>query len=76
MVRARHSGLLSDIAASGDVDPDALDSIVRSFADDFIASGPHGIDVEPEAQPGADVRVVDSEVTLPEEDISRPDEGS
>ncbi|MGI9625079.1 MAG: F0F1 ATP synthase subunit alpha [Acidimicrobiales bacterium] len=77
LVRTQHGGLLSEIASSGDVDEDALDAIVKGYAESFEGSaGPAGIDVDPEAQPDADTAIVDADNILPEEDISRPEDGS
>ncbi len=74
-VRTQHGGLLADIASSGTVDEDALDSVVKAFTDNFVGSGaPHGIHVDPEAQPEAVSAIVDSDITLPEEDIHRGDD--
>ena len=57
------------------VDEDELDGIVKSFAEQFVRSdGTHGINVTPEDQPEATTTVVDSDVTLPEEDIARGEE--
>jgi F-type H+/Na+-transporting ATPase subunit alpha len=75
LVGASHSGLLADIASSGDVDTEALDGIIGGFAGDFVPTGgPQGLEVDPEAQPDAESAMVDSDITLPEEDIRRPDE--
>ena len=47
---------------------------VKEFAESFEGSaGPAGINVDPEAQADAETSVVDSDVTLPEEDIARPE---
>jgi F-type H+-transporting ATPase subunit alpha len=75
LVGASHSGLLADIASSGDVDTEALDGIIGGFASDFVPTGgPQGLEVDPQAQPDAESAMVDSDITLPEEDIRRPDE--
>ena len=74
-VDGNHPGLLSGIIESGSVDEEELDGIVKAFAATFQSSnGPQGIEVDPEAQPDAHTSVVDSDITLPEEDITRGDE--
>jgi F-type H+-transporting ATPase subunit alpha len=71
-VRGRHGALLDGIASSGKVDEEELDGIVSAFADQFVRSdGTSGINVTPQDQPEATTTVVDSDVTLPEEDIAR-----
>ena len=73
-VRERHAGVLSSIRDTGNADLDQVESIVAAFAEGFEGSaGPAGITVEAEAQPDADSSIVDSDVTLPERDITRPD---
>ncbi len=73
-VRERHAGLLSGIHDTGVADLDQLENIVAAFAEGF-ESGPdaEGIEVDAEAQPDADSQIVDSDITLPERDIRRPD---
>ncbi|MFN3215051.1 MAG: F0F1 ATP synthase subunit alpha [Acidimicrobiales bacterium] len=74
-VRGRHGALLDGIASSGKVDEEELDGIVSAFADQFVRSdGTSGIHVTPQDQPEATTTVVDSDVTLPEEDIARGEE--
>ncbi|MBN4047659.1 F0F1 ATP synthase subunit alpha [Acidimicrobiaceae bacterium AH-315-P05] len=73
-VRERHAGVLSGIHDSGKADFDQVENIVAAFAEAF-ESGPdaEGIHVDAEAQADANTRIVDSDVTLPERDIRRPD---
>jgi F-type H+-transporting ATPase subunit alpha len=72
LVRSQHSGLLSEIVSSGTVDEEALESIVRGYAEGFEGSaGPSGVNVEAQEQPDAETETVDSETTLPEVDIAR-----
>ena len=72
LVRSQHSGLLSEIVSSGTVDEEALESIVRGYAEGFEGSaGPSGVSVEAQEQPDAETETVDSETTLPEVDIAR-----
>ncbi len=73
-VEGSHPGILAQITSEGSVDEDALDAAVKAFAQSFEGSGgPGGIHVDPEAQADAETSVVDSDVTLPEEDIARPE---
>ena len=76
-VGSRHGGLLDGIKTSGKVDEDELESIVAGFAAQFQpTAGAAGIATpEAEAQAAASTGMVDSDVTLPETDISRPQEG-
>ena len=72
LVRSQHSGLLSEIVSSGTVDEDAIESIIRGYAEGFEGSaGPSGLSVEAQEQPDAETETVDSETTLPEVDIAR-----
>ena len=72
LVRSQHSGLLSEIISSGTVDEDALDQILRGYAEGFEGSaGSSGVNVEAQEQPDAETETVDSETTLPEGDIAR-----
>ena len=74
-VETTHPGLLSDISSSGNVDEEALDEAIKAFSARFLESEvEHGIHVDPEAQPEAETSVVDSDVTLPEQDIARGNE--
>ena len=73
-VEGSHPGIMAQITNEGSVDEDALEAAVSEFAASFEGSaGPGGIHVDPEAQADAETTVVDSDVTLPEEDIARPD---
>jgi F-type H+-transporting ATPase subunit alpha len=72
LVRAQHTGLLSEIVSSGTVDEDSLNSIIASYSENFETSdGSSGISIEAQAQPEADTEMVDSDITLPETDIAR-----
>ena len=72
LVRSQHSGLLSEIISSGTVDEDALEQILRGYAEGFEGSaGSSGVNVEAQEQPDAETETVDSETTLPEVDIAR-----
>ncbi len=75
-VRSQRSGMLSEIASSGEVDQESLDAAIGAFADNFVGSGgPTGINVDPEEQADAETAVVDSDITLPERDIARGEDG-
>lgn len=76
-VGTRHSDIYDSIIDSGKVDEDRLDEVVKAFVKDFhggeFKSGlptPEGSD-----QGEASRNVVDSDVTLPETDIARDQEG-
>ena len=72
LVRSQHSGLLSEIVSSGTVDEDALEQILRGYAEGFEGSAESsGVNVEAQEQPDAETETVDSETTLPEVDIAR-----
>ncbi len=72
LVRSQHAGLLSEIVSSGSVDEEALESIVRSYSENFEGStGATGVSIEAQEQPDAETETVDSETTLPEVDIAR-----
>ena len=72
LVKSQHSGLLSEIVSTGEVDEDALNSIITTYAENFETSdGSSGISVEAQEQPDADTEMVDSDTTLPETDIAR-----
>jgi len=75
-VSARHNDLYESIRSSGAVDTDQLDSIITAFVSQFEASNA-GVGNAPdaEAQAAATTGMVDSDVTLPETDIARPEEG-
>jgi F-type H+-transporting ATPase subunit alpha len=73
-VESTNPGLLSQITDKGTADDDALHAAVKAFADGFEGSaGPTGIEVDAEAQAQAKTSMVDSDTTLPEQDIARPE---
>jgi F-type H+-transporting ATPase subunit alpha len=74
-VGTRHNDLYESIKSTGNVDTDQLESIVAAFAAQFDASDEGGEAPEAEAQAAATTGMVDSDVTLPETDIARPEEG-
>ncbi len=74
-MKSSHGAMLDDIVASGKLaDEDAFDAAIKSYADGFEPSD--GGKDEPEAGDAGDATssIVDSDVTLPEEDISAVDE--
>jgi len=75
-VAGRHSGLYDGIKSTGTVDTGELDSIIGTFVAQFESTAPVGGDApDAEAQAAAATGMVDSDVTLPETDIARPQEG-
>ncbi len=75
-MRGRYSALLDDIVSTGKIaDEEAFRRALAEFADAFEPT------VDDEAEPdvtdpgSASRALVDSDITLPEEDISRRDEG-
>jgi F-type H+/Na+-transporting ATPase subunit alpha len=72
-LRTRHSGLLSGIVSSGTLDEDALKAALDEFAATFVQTGHGGSEPTPQEQAAASTALVDSQVTLPERDISRPE---
>jgi F-type H+-transporting ATPase subunit alpha len=73
-LRTRHSGLLAGIVSTGVVDEDALRGALDDFAAGFVPTTHGGSEPVPREQAVATTAVVDSQVTLPERDISRPEE--
>jgi len=75
-VGTRHAAMYDGIKSTGNVDTSELETIVAGFAAQFESSAPVGGDTpEGEAQAAAATGMVDSDVTLPETDIARPQEG-
>jgi F-type H+-transporting ATPase subunit alpha len=74
--RSRHAGMLDEIRSGGAIgDEAAFDGAVKAFAEQFRATADEeGTAPDAEAQADASSRIVDSETTLPEEEISREDE--
>ena len=72
--RSRHSELLRSIVETGSADPAAIDAVVAGFAEQFQATvGEGGSEPEAAEQADASSSMVDSDRTLPEEEIDRPD---
>jgi len=75
-VGTRHAAMYDGIKSTGNVDTSELEVIGAGFAAQFESSAPVGGDTpEAEAQAAAATGMVDSDVTLPETDIARPQEG-
>ena len=74
--RTRHRGVMSRIRNEGTIsDEDAFEGAVKAFAEQFEpTAGVDGDEPEPEAQGEARTKTVDSDVTLPEEDITRDED--
>ena len=72
--RSRHADLLRTIVETGAADAAAIEAVVTAFAEQFQASVAEG-GAEPEAAEQADASssMVDSDRTLPEEEIDRPE---
>ena len=72
--RSRHADLLRTITETGAADPAAIEAVVTAFAEQFQASVVES-GTEPEAAEQADASssMVDSDRTLPEEEIDRPE---
>ncbi len=73
-VKSRNPELLRTVVDEGTVDADELSSIVESFASQFVVTGEDTDEPTAEEQAAAEKALVDSSYTLPEEDITRPDE--
>ena len=72
--RSRHADLLRTIAETGTVDAAAIEAAVTAFADEFEASvAESGTEPEADEQADASSSMVDSDRTLPEEEIDRPE---
>jgi len=71
--RARHGDLIEAVRSSGDIaDTDAFDQAIKAFAAQFGATGEPSVPT-PESREQAEARnrMVDSDTTLPEEQIDR-----
>jgi F-type H+-transporting ATPase subunit alpha len=75
-MRGRYSALLDDIVSTGKIaDEDAFERALAEFADAFEPTTDEISEPDPIDPGAADVSVVDSDITLPEVDISRGHEG-
>ena len=72
--RSRHGDLLRSIVETGNADPAAIDAVVAGFAEQFqVTVGEGGSEPEAAEQADASSSMVDSDRTLPEEEIDRPE---
>ncbi len=72
--RSRHGDLLDGIVKTGNIgDMDAFQAALKGFAAQFQSTVGDGDEPSPEAQAAATQRVVDTDYTLPEEEIERED---
>ena len=73
--RTRHGHVMNEIKNEGTIsDQDALDAGIKAFADQFVATPEDGDEPDAVAQGEAHMATVDSDVTLPEEDITREED--
>ena len=71
--RSRHADLLRTIAETGAVDAEAIEATVAAFAEQFqVTVAEDGTEPEAAEQADASSSMVDSDRTLPEEEIDRP----
>ncbi len=71
--RTRHGDLLRTIAETGAIDSAAIEAVVTAFADEFqVSIAEDGTEPEAAEQADASSSMVDSDRTLPEEEIDRP----
>ena len=71
--RSRHAGMLDEIRSTGAIaDEEAFDAGVKAFAEQFRSTeAEEGTEPDAEEQGAASSRIVDTDITLPEEEISR-----
>ncbi|MEZ5165918.1 MAG: hypothetical protein R2695_05275 [Acidimicrobiales bacterium] len=73
--RTRHSDVMAQIRNEGTLgDEDAFEAAIKAFAEQFTPSAVDGHEPEPHEQGAAHMAMVDSDVTLPEEDITRDED--
>ncbi len=71
----RHSALLDDIGATGKIaDEDAFERLIGEFADGFLPTVPVEVAPDPEETGALHGHLVDSDNTLPEQEIHMDDE--
>jgi F-type H+-transporting ATPase subunit alpha len=71
----RHAGLLDEIAATGKIaDEDAMERLIREFADGFHVTVAAADAPDPEETGEVHGHIVDQDNTLPEEEIDMDDE--
>jgi F-type H+-transporting ATPase subunit alpha len=71
--RSRHPDVVKGIDSTGDIaDTDAFEGVIKTFTAQFqVTGGPNGPTPEAEEQPAGRGRLVDTDTTLPEEQIDR-----
>jgi len=73
--RTRHADIMSSIKNDGVIpDEDAFEAGIKAFAEQFQASDGSGAEPDAEGQGEAHMELVDSDTTLPEEDITRDED--
>ena len=73
--RSRHGDVLSEIKNEGTIsDEDAFEAAIKDFADQFVPTVVEGEEPDAEEQGGSTATTIDSDVTLPEEDITRDED--
>ena len=73
--RTRHADVMTSIKNDGVIpDEDAFDAGIKAFAEQFQTSDGSGVEPDAEDQGEAHMELVDSDTTLPEEDITRDED--
>ncbi len=73
--RTRHADIMISIKNDGVIpDEDAFEAGIKAFAEQFQTSDGSGAEPDAEAQGDAQAELVDSDTTLPEEDITRDED--
>ena len=73
--RTRHADIMNSIKNDGVIpDEDAFEAGIKAFAEQFQTSDGSGAEPDAEAQGDAQAELVDSDTTLPEEDITRDED--
>ena len=73
--RTRHADIMNSIKNDGVIpDEDAFEAGIKAFAEQFQTSDGSGAEPDAEAQGDAQGELVDSDTTLPEEDIARDED--
>ncbi|MEZ5266603.1 MAG: hypothetical protein R2755_33515 [Acidimicrobiales bacterium] len=73
--RSRHRDILDGIVAKGDIpDAGAFEGAIQAFAGQFRTSDGSGPEPTPQAHGAATTQIVDSDTTLPEEEIDRDED--
>ncbi len=73
--RSRHRDILDGIVAKGDIpDAGAFEGAIQAFAAQFRTSDGSGPEPTPQAHGAATTHIVDTDTTLPEEEIDREED--